>query len=81
MRFGVADVEGEEHGRDDTRSSHPGLPCGTIRLTCLRPPVPVPQETLRCRLPPDEKFFVNQGVVSSRSDMSQLPAAPAQEHL
>jgi hypothetical protein len=48
----------------------PARRCGTIGPT--RPPVPIPQERRFVTIPSPAKFFVNQGVVSSRTDMLHL---------
>ena len=72
----VADVEGEQHGADDTRAA-PRFPgssrrrrrCGTIAP--VRPP-PAHRGDARVSSPPAAKFFVNQGVVTSRTDMLHL---------
>jgi hypothetical protein len=63
---GVADVESEEHARDDTRRRTRSLryhPTDSSFLGAL--------ETIVTN-PPAAKFFVNHGVVSSRTDMLHL---------
>ena len=69
----VADVDREEHGRDDTRRGLPGTSAGWryhrgVPSARPEPPPSAPrlEETRSCRASPPAKFFVNQGVVSSR---------------
>ena len=68
----VADVEGEEHGEDDTRRRS-GRAVRAVRYhrAASAPPLRPPRRR-RVSSPPPAKFFVNQGVVTSRTDMLHL---------